>query len=79
MRTIEQLNQDAAEALGEGGDLVDQDGAAHYIGRPVRTLEQWRYRREGPPYIKAGRAVRYSIRDLDRWLAAHRVDPMEAA
>ncbi len=26
----------------------------------------------GPPFIKLGRAVRYSIADLDRWVAEHR-------
>lgn len=58
-----------------GGDLVAESGAAAHIGRPVRTLQQWRYRGEGPPYIKVGGRVRYSLRDLDAWLLAHRVDP----
>ena len=58
-----------------GGDLVDEQIAASYTGKSVRTLQQYRYRGEGPPYIKAGRSVRYSLRDLDAWLLAHRVDP----
>lgn len=61
-----------------GGDLVPQDEAAAYIARPARTLEQWRHRGEGPAYVKVGRAVRYSRRDLDAWLAANRIDPSAA-
>ena len=60
---------------GIGGDLVDQDEAGRYLGRSVRTLEQWRYLGEGPTYIKCGRAVRYSLRDLDAFLAVHRHIP----
>ncbi len=62
-----------------GGDLVGEHPAAAHIGRSVRTLQQWRYRGEGPPYIKAGKAVRYSIRDLDAWLLEHRVEPRKVA
>lgn len=58
-----------------GGDLVTEPVAAEHIARSVRTLQQWRYRGEGPPYVKVGRAVRYSLRDLDTFLAAHRVEP----
>lgn len=61
-----------------GGDLMAQDEAAAYVARPVRTLEQWRHRGEGPPYIKRGRSVRYSRRDLDAWLAEGRVVPHAA-
>ncbi|WP_373508280.1 helix-turn-helix domain-containing protein [Thiocapsa sp.] len=45
----------------------------------VRTLQAWRTRGEGPPYIKAGRAVRYDPRRTDEWLATkarrHTADP----
>jgi len=62
-----------------GGDLVEEAAAARHVARSVRTLQQWRYRGEGPPYIKAGKAVRYSLRDLDAWLVEHRVEPRKAA
>lgn len=62
-----------------GGDLVDEGVAGDHVGRSKRTLQQWRYRGEGPPYIKCGKAVRYSLRDLDAWLLKHRVEPREVA
>lgn len=69
----------AAVNAAVGGDLVVEIQAAEHINRSVRTLQMWRYRGEGPPYIKAGKAVRYSIRDLDAWLLEHRVEPRKAA
>jgi len=32
------------------------------------TLRNWRYRGEGPPYIKVGRVL-YPVADLETWLA----------
>ncbi|WP_408053264.1 helix-turn-helix transcriptional regulator [Streptomyces sp. CMC78] len=43
--------------------------AAEYMGLSVSTLANWRCRNEGPPFVKAGRAVRYRLADLDRWLS----------
>lgn len=40
-----------------------------YLGVPVNTLTQWRYRGIGPRYVKVGRHVRYDWRDLERWQA----------
>jgi hypothetical protein len=38
------------------------------------TLEQWRARDMGPPYVKlAPKCVRYRGADLATWLAAHTV------
>nr|WP_319797729.1 helix-turn-helix domain-containing protein [Nitrobacter sp.] len=31
------------------------------------TLRNWRSRRIGPSFIKAGRAILYPIEELDRW------------
>ena len=44
-----------------------------------RTLQAWRVRGDGPPYLKVGRAVRYDPRQTDEWLATrarrHTADP----
>ena len=42
---------------------------AERLSVSVRTLQAWRTRGDGPPYIKAGRAVRYDPRRTDEWLA----------
>ena len=39
------------------------------------TLRQWRWLGRGPAFTKAGRRVLYDRRDLEAWLASHRVDP----
>jgi hypothetical protein len=38
--------------------------AAIFLSVSVRTLQAWRVRGGGPPYLKIGRAVRYTRRAL---------------
>jgi excisionase family DNA binding protein len=47
--------------------------AANYLGLSASTLNKLRCTGAGPAYFKLGRAVRYDPRDLDQWLAAHRI------
>lgn len=49
-------------------DIDDEAAAAEYLGKPVKTLQQWRWRGEGPPYSKLGASVRYRRSDLDRYV-----------
>ncbi|MGD9531815.1 MAG: helix-turn-helix domain-containing protein [Dehalococcoidia bacterium] len=43
---------------------------ARYLGIPVKTLYQWKWRREGPPVRKVGRHLRYDPADVRRWLTS---------
>lgn len=43
---------------------------AIYLGIPVRTLYQWKWRGDGPPVRKVGRHLRYDPADVRRWLAS---------
>lgn len=58
--------------------LVPETDAARYISMSVSYLRQARMegqrqgRTAGPPWIQVGRAVRYSIPDLDAWIARNR-------
>jgi hypothetical protein len=53
--------------------------AATHLGLSVSTLTKWRMQTsKGPPFAKAGASVRYSLRDLDAWLAARRVTSTSA-
>lgn len=60
--------------------LVDEAAAARYIGMSVAFLRADRCRGRtgsrtgGPPWYKFGRSIKYSIDDLDAWIASHRVD-----
>jgi predicted DNA-binding transcriptional regulator AlpA len=44
--------------------------AAQYIGMRKSTLEAWRVRGGGPPYIKLSKAVRYRKADLDQFIVS---------
>jgi len=46
--------------------------ASEYTGFSKTTLDIWRSRGDGPPYIKLAQAVRYKRTDLDDWLTAKR-------
>jgi excisionase family DNA binding protein len=58
--------------------LLSTEEVAEVLGRPARTLRQWRYRKEGPRYIKVGLTVRYKAVDVERWIEAQAQEP-EAA
>ena len=48
--------------------LLSVQDLADYLGVPVTTLYQWRYRREGPPGFRVGRHVRYRWQDIQDWI-----------
>jgi excisionase family DNA binding protein len=35
----------------------------------LASLRRWRVENRGPRYVKVGSLVRYSVRDLEEWLA----------
>jgi len=48
--------------------LATVEELADYLGVPIATLYQWRYRREGPPGFRVGRHVRYRWGDIEQWI-----------
>ena len=55
---------------------ITETQAAAYLSISPRTLQQWRYLKRGPSYIRiSNRCIRYRMSDLRDWLAQHRVDP----
>jgi len=48
--------------------LLSVKDLADYLGVPVATLYQWRYRREGPPGFRVGRHIRYRPTDVEAWI-----------
>ena len=61
-------------ALGDHGSLVPSDPllspeeVARYLGLPVKTLFQWRYKGVGPRALRVGRHLRYRADDVEAWL-----------
>jgi hypothetical protein len=48
--------------------LTTTAGAAELIDQKPRTMEDWRLRSIGPPFIRVGRSIRYRVTDLEAWL-----------
>ena len=54
--------------------LLDQSAAAEILGVKESCLEQWRCRRQGPPFLKIGKKlVRYRAAELAAWLDSRAV------
>jgi hypothetical protein len=55
--------------------ILNEHGAARYVGLAVQTLRNKRFRGEPPVYYKISRSVRYRVEDLEAFLKKHRIDP----
>jgi len=60
-------------------EFLTEMQAADLLRLSVRTLQSWRTKVFGPPFVRAGRAVRYRRRDLIDWIEANTVSPTRAA
>lgn len=58
--------------------LLDEIETARYLSfsrqflRKSRMEGKRKNHADGPPYFKIGRSIRYSIEELDKWIAEHR-------
>lgn len=50
--------------------LITVQELSDYLGVPVATLYQWRYRGEGPEGFRVGRHVRYRWNEVEAWIEA---------
>ena len=50
--------------------LLSIQQAAEYLGRPVATLYDWRYKGVGPRSAKLGGRIVYRQTDLEAWVDA---------
>ncbi|GFG78987.1 helix-turn-helix transcriptional regulator [Mycobacterium paragordonae] len=62
---------DEKSALAVLDPLLSCAEVAHWLNTTPGQLSQWRFHGEGPPFIKLGRAVRYSRSDVQAWLEAN--------
>lgn len=53
--------------------LLDEKAAALALHLQPRTLTRWRWGGKGPPYIKVCGAIRYSVSDLEDFIAENRI------
>lgn len=56
--------------------LLTEKEAAEYLTVAPNTLAVWRgTKRQGPPFVRLGRAIRYRAADLDQWMTDQTVTP----
>jgi excisionase family DNA binding protein len=48
--------------------LATPEEVSEYLGVPIPTLYQWRYRGEGPRASKIGRHLRYDWADIETYV-----------
>ncbi len=51
--------------------LLTEVQVGQLLGLSIRTLQAWRVRQAGPPFVQAGRAIRYRRSDLVSWIDAN--------
>jgi excisionase family DNA binding protein len=55
------------------GRLISEKEAARLLSLSVKTLQNDRMVRRGLPYHKIGRAVRYSLSDVEQYVSDRRI------
>lgn len=48
--------------------LLTEDEAADAVRISVRTLQAWRLKTVGPPFVRVGRTIRYRRGDIKAWI-----------
>lgn len=73
MDELEAAKREGAKFL-KPSPLLNEFEAAAFLKVSERTLQGWRQRRAGPPFIKLGRSVRYDSAALERFIRAATVE-----
>lgn len=55
-----------------GAVLMTEQQVAERLHCSIKTLQAWRCRGGGPPFIRLGRLVRYQTSDLDYFIQTNR-------
>lgn len=80
---IAALEAEVAELKEKGAkEYLTPKEVSERFGLAVGTLANWRSRRVGPPFVKAGGSVLYHVDELHGWLDRHRqrcrtIDPLQ--
>lgn len=53
--------------------LQDESAISKRLNCETKTLQAWRSRGGGPPFVKVGRLVRYRPQDVEAWIESRRV------
>ena len=54
---------------GSNSDYLSETQTAKYLNISKKSLQRWRFNRQGPPYVKLNmKTIRYRREDLDQWM-----------
>jgi len=56
-------------------DLLVEAQAAELLVMSVRTLQSWRHKDRGPPFVRVGRNIRYRYGDVLEWIRMKTISP----
>jgi DNA-binding transcriptional MerR regulator len=59
--------------------LLTEKATARLLCVSSRTLQTWRSKGLGPPFVRVGRAIRYDRRRLIEWMNENTVEPKKAS
>ena len=48
--------------------LLTTKEAAEILNINIRTLDLWRRKKQGPPYVQIGRKIQYEQETLQQWI-----------
>ena len=48
--------------------FISTEELSELLDIPAPSIATWRFRGEGPKYLKLGRHVRYDVSDVEQWL-----------
>ena len=66
-------------AINANEPLLSPSEASRLLNVSIRTLENWRARHEGPPFVKfSPRVIRYRLPELLIWLRLHTQGAIES-
>jgi phage terminase Nu1 subunit (DNA packaging protein) len=71
---VEAPDEDSAAADRRELGLLTEQQLAAIAGVDVRTVQNWRTARTGPPFTRFGRTVVYHRESLLRWLKEREVE-----
>jgi len=55
--------------------FINEFEVAKITGLAVQTLRNWRFQRRGFPYSKLGKAIRYNLDDVLKYMEAQKITP----
>ena len=62
------MSNNAEQAAALMDKLLTEKDVSEILQVPCPTLQLWRHKKTGPPFVKLGRLVRYRPAEVDGWV-----------